>query len=162
MGIDRLSIGDVTAVVGIKYSTFYRYFPHRDALLTAMIEQAFVPEIIAGPGATDPGDPDAVAALERVARHLNAVLDRHPGLASTLVTMSWPSAPIATLRDGLVERLGAAGVAEHTAAAAADLLISSIVFTHHTSTSSTAPRESVSDLTREQVALITTALGHQP
>ncbi|ALE73821.1 hypothetical protein AD006_21285 [Pseudonocardia sp. EC080610-09] len=177
VGIDGLSIGQVTTKVGIRYSTFYRYFSNHDAFLEAMIADAFA-------GNEEPGHTDAAAthspnqtsqnphsaedaprltkasaALDHSARRLNTVLDEHPGLASVLVSMPWPQPPVRTLRDTLIKRLTTAGTPEHPATAAADLLISSTVFAHLTTTSDTTSQQDTSEITQAQLVLITLAVS---
>ncbi|ALL79419.1 hypothetical protein AD006_29580 (plasmid) [Pseudonocardia sp. EC080610-09] len=68
-------------------------------------------------------------------------------------------APARALRDTLIERLTTVGAPEHPAAAAADLLISSIVFAHFTTTSDTTSQHDTSEITQAQLVLITIAVS---
>jgi AcrR family transcriptional regulator len=181
VGIDRLSIGQVTKTTGVRYSTFYRYFSDFEALITAMIDDAFTSSGAQVPGSSTevvdadvedlrtahdgagfedlPGLREASAALDRTARQLNTVLDDHPGLGGVLVTRPWPAPPLAAIRESLIGKLTAAGVPTYPATAAADLLVSSIVCGHLNRAAIDTAGPDISEVSQAQLVLITIAMS---
>jgi AcrR family transcriptional regulator len=128
IGLDGLTIGRVTAAAGVKYSTFYRHFRSREALISAMVDDAVLRVCGAVEGeapAVDAGD-----EMVRAARLLGGELDARPGLAAALVAQPWPPVPLASIRDVLGRRLQYGGVSTSSSGVVAELLISSVVFTH--------------------------------
>jgi AcrR family transcriptional regulator len=78
-GFAGLTVGAVTASVGVKYSTFYRHFPSLDSLVTALVDQVCEDELVlpADLGWQDTVRGTCVAVAE--------LLDRYPGMAVAVV-----------------------------------------------------------------------------
>ncbi|RZT88757.1 TetR family transcriptional regulator [Pseudonocardia sediminis] len=81
IGFADLTVGTVTAKVGVKYSTFYRHFPSFDALLSAAVD-----EILAETEFPAPGQPWQ-KYLTQTSATLFLLLHRHPGMAQAIVAL---------------------------------------------------------------------------
>ncbi|TCK21269.1 TetR/AcrR family transcriptional regulator [Pseudonocardia endophytica] len=81
IGFPGLTVGAVTAKVGVKYSTFYRHFPSLEALLAALVEDVL--EEAKFPEPTGPWQ-DHVRGTCSVIFEL---FSRHPGLAAAIVRL---------------------------------------------------------------------------
>lgn len=103
LGFSDLTVGAVTARVGVKYSTFYRHFPSLEALVAALVDDVVTDDVFPD---TDNG------WQEQLLAHAAATFDvmaEHPGLAPALVRLpDAPEALTAAFRR-LTDRLLAAG-----------------------------------------------------
>ncbi|MET9257378.1 TetR/AcrR family transcriptional regulator [Streptomyces sp. NPDC048182] len=86
-GFEDLSMSSVARELGVKHSTLYRYFPHKEALLAAAADH--VVATMDWPAACPGWRP----YLRALARTTFRMFDAHPGLAPH----------VAALRGGLVE-----------------------------------------------------------
>lgn len=103
IGFSDLTVGAVTARVGVKYSTFYRHFPSLEALVAALVDDVVTDEVF----------PDVEGRWQEQLLAFAAatfdVMADHPGLAPALVRL--PDAPDAMLTAfrSLTDRLVAVG-----------------------------------------------------
>lgn len=81
IGFADLTVGTVTAKVGVKYSTFYRHFASFEALLSAAVD-----EVLADTAFPEPAQPwqDHIA---RTSAAMFDLLHRNPGLAHAVVAL---------------------------------------------------------------------------
>lgn len=118
IGFVDLTVGAVTARVGVKYSTFYRHFTSFEELVSTLVDEILAESDL----------PDVVLPwqeyLTRTSRTLFELLQRYPGLAQAVVSL--PSRPhhlvelfrrtsdvlLAAGFDGKDSILGATGVVE--------------------------------------------------
>ncbi|MDN5919039.1 MAG: TetR/AcrR family transcriptional regulator [Pseudonocardia sp.] len=103
IGFADLTVGTVTAKVGVKYSTFYRHFASFEALLCAAVDDA-----LAGATFPEPAQP----WQEHLARTSAAVFDllrRNPGLAQAVVALPERPDRLVTLFRQITEVLLEAG-----------------------------------------------------
>ena len=81
IGFPALTVGAVTAKVGVKYSTFYRHFPSLEALLSALVEDVL----------EDATFPEPSAPWQEYMRSTCSavfeLLAEHPGLAPAIVRL---------------------------------------------------------------------------
>ncbi|MBC3193159.1 TetR/AcrR family transcriptional regulator [Pseudonocardia sp. C8] len=103
LGFSDLTVGAVTARVGVKYSTFYRHFPSLDALVAALVDDVVTDDVFP---ATEGRWQEELLAF---ATAIFDVMTAHPGLAHALVRL--PDAPEALLTAyrRLTDRLLEAG-----------------------------------------------------
>ncbi|MEV0220501.1 TetR/AcrR family transcriptional regulator [Streptomyces sp. NPDC050704] len=87
VGFEELSMSSVARQLGVKHSTLYRYFPHREALLAAAADH-----VVASMNWPSP-HPSWRPYLRELARTTFRMFAAHPGLALH----------VAALRGGLVE-----------------------------------------------------------
>ncbi|WP_060712682.1 TetR/AcrR family transcriptional regulator [Pseudonocardia sp. HH130629-09] len=90
LGFSDLTVGAVTARVGVKYSTFYRHFPSLEALVAALVDDVVTDGVFP---ATDEG-----RWQEQMLAFAAATFDvmaEHPGLAPAMVRL--PESPEALL-----------------------------------------------------------------
>lgn len=104
LGFSDLTVGAVTARVGVKYSTFYRHFPSLEALVAALVDDVVTDDVFP---ATDEG-----RWQEQMLAFAAATFDvmaEHPGLAPAMVRL--PESPEAVLSAfrRLTDRLLGAG-----------------------------------------------------
>ncbi|ALE72821.1 Transcriptional regulator, TetR family [Pseudonocardia sp. Ae168_Ps1] len=89
LGFSDLTVGAVTARVGVKYSTFYRHFPSLESLVAALVDDVV----------TDDAFPDTGGRWQdQLLAFTGATFDvmaQHPGLAPAMVRL--PNAPEAML-----------------------------------------------------------------
>lgn len=81
IGFADLTVGAVTARVGVKYSTFYRHFPSFETLLGAAVD-----EVLAETPFPEPAQPWQKHLVQTSAT-LFELLRRHPGLAQAIVAL---------------------------------------------------------------------------
>lgn len=81
IGFVDLTVGTVTAQVGVKYSTFYRHFPSFEALVSALVD-----DVLAETEFPEPALPWQ-EHLSRTAAVLFEVLHRYPGMAQAVVSL---------------------------------------------------------------------------
>ncbi|WP_158092288.1 MULTISPECIES: TetR/AcrR family transcriptional regulator [Pseudonocardia] len=103
LGFSDLTVGAVTARVGVKYSTFYRHFPSLESLVAALVDDVV----------TEDAFPDAEGRWqEQLLAFAAATFDimaAHPGLAPAMVRLpETPDALMAAMQR-LTDRLLAAG-----------------------------------------------------
>lgn len=81
IGFPALTVGAVTAKVGVKYSTFYRHFPSLEALLGALVE-----DVMEEAKFPEPAGPwqDHIRGTCSVVFDLFA---KHPGLAAAIIRL---------------------------------------------------------------------------
>ncbi|MEJ8279379.1 TetR/AcrR family transcriptional regulator [Pseudonocardia spirodelae] len=89
LGFSDLTVGAVTARVGVKYSTFYRHFPSLEALVAALVDDVVTEDVFP---ATEGRWQEQLLAF---AAATFDVMAAHPGLAPALVRL--PDAPAAML-----------------------------------------------------------------
>lgn len=90
IGFSDLTVGAVTARVGVKYSTFYRHFPSLEALVAALAD-----DVLSEDAFPALGEARWQEELVAVAAAVFDVLAAHPGMAPALVRL--PDAPEAVL-----------------------------------------------------------------
>lgn len=121
IGFPALTVGAVTAKVGVKYSTFYRHFPSLEALLAALVEdvmeEAKFPEP-AGPWQDH---------LRGTCSVLFDVFAKHPGLAAAIVRL--PELPRRGLEayQQMTDLMLAAGFTPEDAAIGANAALETVV-----------------------------------
>lgn len=121
IGFPGLTVGAVTAKVGVKYSTFYRHFPSLEALLAALVEdvmeEAKFPEP-AGPWQEH---------LREACSALFELFAKHPGLAAAIVRL--PDLPRRGLEvfQQMTDLMLAAGFAPEDAAIGANAALETAV-----------------------------------
>jgi AcrR family transcriptional regulator len=79
-GVDRLTMRRLAAELGVMPNTLYTYFPHKEALLDALLD-----DLLAG---VEAGDPDAGEWRDGLVRVMDAtrrLLLAHPQLASAFI-----------------------------------------------------------------------------
>ncbi len=81
IGFVDLTVGTVTAAVGVKYSTFYRHFPNFESLLSALVDQVLDEAPFPEPG------PPWQELLAQTSATMFDLLRRHPGLGQVLVRL---------------------------------------------------------------------------
>jgi len=79
-GIDRLTMRRLAAELGVMPNTLYSYFPHKEALLDALLDN-----LLADVEAGDPAEGDWRDGLVRVMDSSRRLLLAHPQLASTFI-----------------------------------------------------------------------------
>lgn len=94
IGFPGLTVGAVTAKVGVKYSTFYRHFPSLEALVAALVEDVLEEAAFPEPG----------TSWEQYVRDWCAsafdLFSRHPGLALAIVRLpELPRRAVETYRN---------------------------------------------------------------
>lgn len=81
IGFTDLTVGAVTAEVGVKYSTFYRHFASIEALLSQCVD-----DVLAETAFPEPAQPWQ-EHLARTSAAMFELLHRHPGLAQAIVAL---------------------------------------------------------------------------
>lgn len=108
-GFAGLTVGLVTAAVGVKYSTFYRHFSSLDALIVALADDVLEHELVLPDDGKDWQDylGESCAALTRL-------LSRYPGMAAAMVSLPELPDQVVSVYRRLTDALLAAGFdAEH-------------------------------------------------
>lgn len=121
IGFPGLTVGAVTAKVGVKYSTFYRHFPSLEALVAALVE-----DVLAEASFPEPGD----SWQGHVRDWCSAAFDlfsKHPGLASAIVRL--PELPRRAVEayQQMTDLMLAAGFAPMDAAIGANAALETVV-----------------------------------
>jgi AcrR family transcriptional regulator len=80
-GVDRLTMRRLATEVGVMPNALYTYFPHKGALLDALLD-----EMLAGVEAGDPSEGDWRDGLVRVMDSTRRLLLAHPQLASAFIS----------------------------------------------------------------------------
>lgn len=81
IGLARLTVGAVTAEVGIRYSTFYRHFPSFEALSAALVNDLLEEFDLPEPRGRWQD------FLSAVSRELVVLYERHPGTAPSILSL---------------------------------------------------------------------------
>ena len=79
-GVDRLTMRRLAAELGVMPNALYTYFPHKEALLDALLD-----DLLAGVEAGDPAEGDWRDGLVRVMDATRRLLLAHPQLASAFI-----------------------------------------------------------------------------
>ena len=124
IGFAGLTIGSVTAAVGVKYSTFYRHFPSLDALVTALVDAVCEDEFELPPPGR--GWQDTVLGTCEAVR---ALLDRYPGMAAAVVALPRLPAQVLEIYRLLTETLTGAGFDAERAALGAVCALETVTVT---------------------------------
>lgn len=121
IGFPALTVGAVTARVGVKYSTFYRHFPSLEALVTALADELFGEVSFPEPTESWPEHMVATCTV------LFDLLAAHPGLAAAMVKL--PDAPHAVVEAyrNLSDALLGAGFAPEDAVMGATAALELVV-----------------------------------
>lgn len=127
IGFAGLTVGAVTAAVGVKYSTFYRHFPTLDALVTALVDQVCQDEVV-----LPPPDEPWQEVVSRTCTALGAVLARYPGMAAAVVSLPELPAQILSIYRGLTDALMGAGFDADRAALGAVCVLETVAVTELT------------------------------
>lgn len=118
LGFSDLTVGAVTARVGVKYSTFYRHFPSLEALVAALVDDVVTDDVFPS---TDEG-----RWQEQMLAFAAATFDvmaEHPGLAPAMVRLpESPEAMLSAFRR-LTDRLLEAGFSAEDATLGASTTI---------------------------------------
>ncbi|TCK26870.1 TetR family transcriptional regulator [Pseudonocardia endophytica] len=111
IGFEGLTVGAVTAAVGVKYSTFYRHFPTLDAMVGSLVDLVFEKELqLSAPGGSWQD------TVRDTCAELGQMLDRNPGMGAAVVAL--PELPIEVMAvyRRLTDALVGAGIPAHKAA----------------------------------------------
>ncbi|MDQ4117590.1 MAG: TetR/AcrR family transcriptional regulator [Actinomycetota bacterium] len=141
IGFAELTVGSVTAAVGVKYSTFYRHFPSLDALVTALVDTVCEEELELPP--RGPAWQDTVLGT---CEAVQALLDRYSGMAAAVVALPRLPARIVEIYRQLTEILTEAGFDAERAALGAVCALETVTVTELTTP---GPGRSLPDRQRE-------------
>ncbi|HET7518586.1 MAG TPA: TetR/AcrR family transcriptional regulator [Actinomycetes bacterium] len=123
-GVDRLTMRRLAAELGVMPNALYTYFPHKEALLDALLD-----DLLAGVEAGDPAEGDWRDGLVRVMDASRRLLLAHPELASVFVARQGLGPNAARLGEVSLELLRRAGLdGERAVAALRVLLVYSLGF----------------------------------
>ena len=103
LGFSDLTVGAVTAGVGVKYSTFYRHFPSLESLVAALADDVVTDDVFPATEGRWQEELPAFAAA------IFDVMAEHPGLAPALVRLPDTPEAMLTAYRRLTDRLLAAG-----------------------------------------------------
>jgi AcrR family transcriptional regulator len=129
-GLGALSLRAIARDVGMAVSALYRYFPSRDDLITALLEEAFTAQAEAVETAAGDGPDDPVAALRAALLAFREWSVGHPaeyglmygnplpGYTAPAERLLGPGTRVATLLYGLVDRADREGRLDTDVAAA--------------------------------------------
>lgn len=127
IGFAGLTVGSVTAAVGVKYSTFYRHFPSLDALVTALVDTVCQEELEFPPPGLSWQD-----TLLGTCEAAQAVLDRYPGMAAAVVGLPEMPPQILEIYRRLTDTLTDAGFDAERAALGAICALETVTVTELT------------------------------
>lgn len=111
LGFSDLTVGAVTARVGVKYSTFYRHFPSLEALVAALADAVLTEDSF-----PELGEGRWQEELLAVAGATFDMLAAHPGMAPALVRLPHAPALVVGVFRKLTDRLVEAGFSAEDAA----------------------------------------------
>jgi TetR/AcrR family transcriptional regulator, tetracycline repressor protein len=117
-GVDRLTMRRLAAELGVTPNTLYTYFPHKEALLDALID-----DLLAGVDAGDPAEGDWRDGLVRVMDSSRRLLLAHPQLASVIIARPGLGPNAARLGELTLELLGRGGLEGERAVEALRVLL---------------------------------------
>lgn len=122
IGFPSLTVGAVTAKVGVKYSTFYRHFPSLDALVAALVDDTLeAAELISEPAGTWQDHIRAVCA------EAHDLFSRHPGLAMAIIRLPEAPARSQQVYRQLTDLMLAAGFSPQDAAVGANAVLETVI-----------------------------------
>lgn len=124
IGFEGLTVGAVTAAVGVKYSTFYRHFPTLDAMVGALVDLVCEKELRLPP----PGGSWQDTVRETCAE-LGQMLDRNPGMGAAVIGLPELPAEVLAVYRRLTDALVGAGVPADRAALAAVYALETVTVT---------------------------------
>ena len=127
LGFAGLTVGSVTAAVGVKYSTFYRHFPSLDALVTALVNQVCEDELELPPPGLSWQD-TVLATCEALSR----LVGRYPGMSAAVVALPELPSQVLEVYRRLTETLTAAGFDAERAALGAVCVLETVTVTELT------------------------------
>jgi AcrR family transcriptional regulator len=117
-GVDRLTMRRLAAELGVTPNTLYTYFPHKEALLDALID-----DLLAGIDAGDPAERDWRDGLVQVMGSSRRLLLAHPQLASVIIARPGLGPNAARLGEVTLELLGRGGLEGERAVEALRVLL---------------------------------------
>jgi AcrR family transcriptional regulator len=127
LGFAGLTVGSVTAAVGVKYSTFYRHFPSLDALVAALVNQVCEDELELPPPGLSWQD-TVLGTCEALSR----LVGRYPGMSAAVVALPELPAQVLEVYRQLTETLTAAGFDAERAALGAVCVLETVTVTELT------------------------------
>jgi AcrR family transcriptional regulator len=77
-GIDRVAMADITAATGLMRSTIYQYFPNKDEIVWAILQQILEHSAAAMQRLDQEAGGSALATIESILAHLGDELVAHP------------------------------------------------------------------------------------
>lgn len=117
-GVDRLTMRRLAAELGVTPNSLYTYFPHKEALLDALLD-----DLLAGVEAPDPAEGDWRDGLVRVMDSSRRLLLAHPQLASAFIARPGLGPNAVRLGERSLELLRRGGLEGERAAEALRILL---------------------------------------
>jgi AcrR family transcriptional regulator len=117
-GVDRLTMRRLAAELGVMPNTLYTYFPDKEALLDALVD-----DLLAGVEAGDPATEDWREGLVRVMDSSRQLLLAHPELVSVFIARPGLGPNAARLGERTLELLARAGLEGERAVEALRVLL---------------------------------------
>jgi len=117
-GLDRLTMRRLAAELGVMPNALYTYFPHKEALLDALLD-----DLLAGVEAVDPAEGDWRGGLVRVMDSSRRLLLAHPQLASAFIARPGLGPNAARLGEVSLELLRRGGLEGERAVEALRVLL---------------------------------------
>jgi TetR/AcrR family tetracycline transcriptional repressor len=117
-GVDRLTMRRLAAALGVMPNALYTYFPHKEALLDALLD-----DLLAGVEAGDPAEGDWRDGLARVMDATRRLLLAHPQLASAFISRPGLGPNAARLGEITLELLARGGLEGERAVEALRVLL---------------------------------------
>jgi TetR/AcrR family tetracycline transcriptional repressor len=117
-GVDHLTMRRLAVELGVMPNTLYTYFPHKEALLDALVDH-----LLAGVEAGDPAEGDWREGLVRVMDSSRRLLLAHPQLVSVFIARPGVGPNATRLGELTLELLGRAGLEGERAVEALRVLL---------------------------------------
>jgi AcrR family transcriptional regulator len=117
-GVDRLTMRRLAAELGVMPNALYTYFPHKEALLDALVD-----DLLAGIDAGDPAEGDWRDGLVRVMDSSRRLLLAHPQLVSVFIARPGLGPNAARLGELTLELLRRGGLEGERAVEALRVLL---------------------------------------
>jgi TetR/AcrR family transcriptional regulator, tetracycline repressor protein len=117
-GVDRLTMRRLAAELGVMPNALYTYYPDKEALLDALVD-----DLLAGVDAGDPGEGDWREGLVRVMDSSRRLLLAHPRLVSVMIGRPGLGPNAARLGEITLERLRQGGLEGERAVEALRVLL---------------------------------------
>jgi TetR/AcrR family transcriptional regulator, tetracycline repressor protein len=117
-GVDHLTMRRLAAELGVMPNALYTYFPHKEALVDALLD-----DLLAGIEAGDPGQGDWRDGLVRVMDSTRRLLLAHPQLASVFIARPGLGPNAVRLGEISLELLGRGGLEGRRAVEALRVLL---------------------------------------
>lgn len=124
IGFARLTVGAVTAAVGVKYSTFYRHFPSLTALTSALVDQVCEQELVLPAQATCWQD-----TVSGMCAELTLLEAQYPGMAAAVLSLPQLPEQVIVIYRRLTDTLVEAGFDAEQAAAGAVCALETVAIT---------------------------------